>query len=252
MRFPPALTLVAILCLSLMAICVIVPALSPRTVHAARKTASRIDPYALAPRAQAADLDSVINAIQKKYSHMQGIGADFVQAYNGPDGHATREGGRLLLKRPGKARWDYDYPEKKVFLSDGKSVYFFVYGDRQATRAAVKESRDPQIPFLFLLGRGNLRREFSRIELINSDPVLGPGNLLLRLVPRRAPEEFKQLQAEIDPSTMEVRRLVILQRNGARMDFQLKNIRDNFVAPDSQFAFVPPPGVKIVQAQGSG
>jgi chaperone LolA len=198
---------------------------------------------------RAVDLDAVIDAIQKRYSRMRGIAADFVQVYHGPDGQASREGGRLVLKRPVKARWDYEYPEKKIFLSDGKNIYFFVFGQRQASRASLKESRDPQIPFLFLLGRGNLRRDFSRIELVTGEPAISPGNLLLRLVPKRAPEEFKQLLAELDPATMEVRRLVILQRNGARMDFQLKNIREDFVAPDNLFVFVPPPGVSVRQVQ---
>ena len=197
--------------------------------------------------AAAQDLNVIIDGLQRKYSSVAGIAADFTQVYEGSDGHTIRESGSLLLKRPGKARWDYTNPERKVFISDGKNVYFYVFGERQATRAPVRESRDPQIPFLFLLGRGNLRRDFSRIEVAQGEPVVQGGDLVLRLVPRRAPEDFKLMLAEIDPSSFSVRRLVVFERNGSRMDFHLRNVRENFVAPDSDFKFTAPAGVTVVR-----
>ncbi|HXG66043.1 MAG TPA: outer membrane lipoprotein chaperone LolA [Blastocatellia bacterium] len=203
--------------------------------------------YASSSVAAQNELSAIIDGVQRKYSRMKGLAADFVQVYVGPDGRAARESGRVILKRPGKARWEYTSPERKTFVSDGKNIYFYVHGERHATRTGVKQSVDPQIPFLFLLGRGNLRRDFSRIELLSDEPAAGAGNRVLRLFPKRAPEEFKQLLAEVNPTTFEVRRLVIFERSGARMDFFLSNIRENYVAPDSEFQFTPPPGVTVRQ-----
>ena len=202
----------------------------------------------LTPRAEAGraeDLSALIDGIQAKYSRMKGLSADFQQVYTGRDGRTIRESGRLLLKRPGKARWEYTSPERKLFVSDGKNVYFYVFGERQAARSSVRASADPQIPFLFLLGRGNIRRDFSRIELIGDEAPIIAGNRLLRLFPKRAPEEFKQLIVEVDPNSFDARRLVIFERSGARMDFLLSNLRENYVAPDSEFQFNAPPGVVI-------
>jgi outer membrane lipoprotein carrier protein len=199
-------------------------------------------------RAQANELGTIIDGLQNKYSRMRGLDANFAQIYHGPDGRVLREAGHLQLKRPGKARWDYNAPEKKVFVSDGKNVYFHAEGEKHATQASVKESADPQIPFLFLLGRGNLRRDFSRIETVADERPIQPGNVVLRLVPKRAPQEFKQLLVEVDPSSFEVKRMVIFERGGARMDFILSNVRENYVAPDNQFQFTPPPGVVIKKA----
>ena len=189
-------------------------------------------------------LASVIDGLQHKYSRLQSISADFLQTYVGGDGRVIAERGRVLLKRPGKARWDYIEPEKKVFVSDGRVIFFYVSGEREALRSSVRESRDPQIPFLFLLGRGDLRRDFSRIEITNEAPS-ERGGLVLLLFPRKAPDEFKQLLAEVNPSTFSVTRLVIFKRNGARMSFSLSNVRENQAAPDDQFTFKPPPGVTI-------
>jgi chaperone LolA len=195
------------------------------------------------------ELSSLVDKLQNKYSKMRGLASDFMQIYRGPDGRTLRESGRLLLKRPGKARWEYISPQKKLFISDGRNIYFYVEGERHASQVSVRESADPQIPFLFLLGRGNLRRDFSRIEMVSQERASEAGNIVLRLVPKRAPEEFKQLLVEVSPATTEVRRLVIFQRNGARMDFLLSNLREGYVAPDEQFRFVAPPGVAIRKAR---
>ena len=195
--------------------------------------------------AQAPNLNILIDGLQQKYSRMQGLAASFVQVYAGADGRVIRETGHLLLKRPRKARWEYESPERKLFVSDGKKVFFFVYGEKNATASSIKETVDPQIPFLFLLGRGDLRRDFSRIEIAAGEPSINAGNLVLRLFPKRAPEEFKQLLVEVSPGTFDVRRMVIFERSGARMEFLLSNVRENFVAPDTQFQFTPPPGVTL-------
>lgn len=194
------------------------------------------------------DLSAIIDGLQARYSKMKGLAATFTQTYYGADGRTLRESGRLYLKRPGKARWEYTEPEKKLFVSDGKNIFFYVFGERYATRTSVKRSADPQIPFLFLLGRGDLRRDFSRIETVAAEQPVAAGNVVLKLVPKRAPEEFKQLLAEVNPYTLEVRRLVIFERNGARMDFYLTDLWEGYVAPDSQFAFTAPTGVVVKEA----
>src|SRR5215471_8579127 len=138
-----------------------IPGLSTNTV---RSNATRREPP---------DLNSLIDGLQRKYSKMQGLGADFVQVYMGSDGRVIREAGELLLRRPGKARWEYKSPERKLFVSDGKKVFFYVYGEKTATVSSIKETVDPQIPFLFLLGRGNLRNDFLRIEVATGEPAAG-------------------------------------------------------------------------------
>ena len=201
------------------------------------------------PSAQSSDLNNLIDGLQRKYSRMQGLAADFVQVYRGSDGRIIRETGQLLLRRPGKARWEYTLPERKLFLSDGKNVFFYVYGEKTATVSPIKETVDPQIPFLFLLGQGNLRRDFSRIEIATGEAASDSDHQVLRLFPKKAPEEFKQLLVEVKSPSYEVRRMVIFERSGARMDFFLSNLRENFVAGDEQFRFVAPPGVIVKRAQ---
>ena len=82
-----------------------------------------------------------------------------------------------------------------------------------------------------------------------SESAVVAGDQVLRLFPKRAPEEFKELLVEVSPATFEVKRMVIFERGGARMDFLLSNVRENYIAPESQFQFIAPAGVTIKQAE---
>lgn len=189
------------------------------------------------------DLDPFINALQTKYNKLGSLAADFTQIYNAPGERGRRESGSLLLKKPGKMRWDYSSPEQKLFVSDGKVLVEYVASEKMATRVSVKESDDLRSAFLFLLGRGNLRRDFKRIEWANETP-LAAGNRVLRMIPKRG--DVRELLVEVEPNALTLKRLVLINRNGGRSDFLFSNLRENAAAADGQFSFTPPPGVRVV------
>lgn len=191
--------------------------------------------------AQNTELDRIVDSLQTKYNKLTSLAADFTQIYNAPGERARRESGRLLLKKPGRMRWDYASPEEKLFVCDGKSIYEYVPAEKFATRSAVKESDDLRAPFAFLLGRGNLRRDFKRIEFATESPARA-GNRVLRLVPKRS-ANFRELLIEIDPASLQLSRLTMIEPNGARSDFLFSNVRENVATSEAQFK--PPAGVEM-------
>lgn len=197
--------------------------------------------------AQTAELDQLVGAVQAKYNALQSLAADFTQIYNAPGERTRRERGRLLLKKPGRMRWDYTAPEQKLYVSDGKVIYEYIPAERLVTRAAVRESNDLRAPFMFLLGRGNLKRDFKRIEFARESPVRA-GNRVLRLIPKRA-AEFRELLIEVEPQSLTLARLSFVNPAGARSDFLFSNVRENVPASDAQFSFKPPAGVEVRQGE---
>ena len=191
--------------------------------------------------AQNPELDRIVDSLQTKYNKLTSLAADFTQLYNAPGERPRRESGTLLLKKPGRMRWDYTSPEAKLFVCDGKSIYEYVPAEKYATRSPVKDSDDLRAPFAFLLGRGNLRRDFKRIEFASESPVKA-GNRVLRLLPKRS-ANFKELLIEIDPASLQLSRLSMIEPNGARSDFLFSNVRENAAMSDAQFK--PPAGVEV-------
>src|SRR5262245_2523819 len=123
--------------------------------------------------AQTDELDQLVSKIQKRYHRILSLSLEFTQIYNSPSEGTRRESGYLLLKKPGKMRWDYKEPEYKTFISNGRVMYEYVPSDKYATKTQVKESVDMRVPFMFLLGQGNLKGDFKKIEFAQEAPAKG-------------------------------------------------------------------------------
>ncbi|MCI0418383.1 MAG: outer membrane lipoprotein chaperone LolA, partial [Acidobacteria bacterium] len=144
------------------------------------------------PTARDKDLESSLDALQKKYSRVRDLQMDFIQSYKSPRRAAKTETGTLVLKRPGMMRWEYKTPVEKLFVSNGKTVYFYLPQERQVQKTKVKESRDQRIPFLFLLGKGNLKRDFSKVEWADDRPFF-QGNRVILAYPKKGIDEFVKI-----------------------------------------------------------
>ncbi|HEX5082531.1 MAG TPA: outer membrane lipoprotein carrier protein LolA [Blastocatellia bacterium] len=189
------------------------------------------------------DLNRAINGLQAKYNKITSLSAEFSQIHTERGQRERRESGRLLLKKPGKMKWNYMSPEEKLFISDGKYLFEYVKSDNYATRSTVSDSEDLRAPFAFLLGQGNLRREFRRIEFAKESP-LKANNKVLRMLPKHL-QDFEELLIEFDPFSFEMYRLSIVKGGGERSDFIFSDIRENVSAPSAEFVFKAPAGVEI-------
>ena len=67
----------------------------------------------------AQDLHSLTDAVDARYNHLHTLEAQFTETYSG-SGATRTESGTLLLKKPGRMRWDYTEPHPKMFLADGR------------------------------------------------------------------------------------------------------------------------------------
>ncbi len=190
---------------------------------------------------QSSELDPLIDRLQAKYNKLASLSADFTQIHTGS--RTRRESGRVLLKKPGKMRWDYTSPETKLFISDGKTLYEYVPAEKYASKSSIKDSGDMRAPFAFLLGRGNLRRDFKTIEFAKEAPARG-GNKVLRMVPKRA-ADFRELLVEVEPTSLQIARLTLIESGGARSDFLFSNVQENPAVSPAQFVFKAPPGVEV-------
>jgi outer membrane lipoprotein carrier protein len=193
--------------------------------------------------AQSSELDQVVNGLQRKYNKLKTLSVDFTQIYTSPSEGTRRESGRLLLRKPGRMRWDYTSPENKLFVSNGRVMYEWVPTDKFATKMSVRESDDMRAPFMFLLGRGNLRDEFKLIEFAKESPVRA-GNKVLRMIPKKT-QEFRELIIEVDPNNLQLSRLSFVDSDGSRSDFLFSNVQENVPAKLGLFTFKPPPGVEV-------
>ena len=66
------------------------------------------------------DLRPLTDAVDPRYNHLHTLEAQFTETYSGSRRMTRTESGTLLLKKPGRMRWDYTEPRPKMFLADGR------------------------------------------------------------------------------------------------------------------------------------
>src|SRR6266446_8834526 len=129
-------------------------------------------------------LSDIIQGVEDSFARMKDFSSDFIQIFEDALNRKQQESGHLYLMRPRMMRWEYQNPEDKLFISDGKTVYFYVPADRQVNKEAVKDTFDDRMPLMFLLGRSNLQNEFKDFTLLNTKPFL-EGTKVVRMTPKR-------------------------------------------------------------------
>jgi outer membrane lipoprotein carrier protein len=190
-------------------------------------------------------LNTLVDGVARSFAQMKDFTADFIQVFEDPLNRKQQESGHLYLKRSRMMRWEYQSPEGNLFISDGKTVYFYVPADRQVNKEAVRDTFDDRIPLMFLLGRSDLRNEFTRFELLNTKPFL-QGTKVVRMFPRRK-IDLSEVVMEVDPANFQVRRLLLTHSDSSRQEFIFSNIRTNTGLRASLFDFKVPAGVEVVE-----
>jgi outer membrane lipoprotein carrier protein len=197
------------------------------------------------PGAQAPTADGVARDLQQKYDRVMDFSADFVHSYRGGvlKQQAT-ERGRVVVKKPGKMRWEYTAPERKLFVSDGRKIYSYIPQDKQVIVSTMPQDAEAPTPALFLTGKGHLTRDFTAaFDTIADAPA---GSLALKLTPRRREPEYESLTLVVEPTSLRLQMLITIDAQGGRSAFTFSNLKENIGVADNQFVFQMPRNVDVV------
>jgi outer membrane lipoprotein carrier protein len=189
-------------------------------------------------------------SLQRKYDGIRDFSADFVHTYkSGALRKQLTEKGRVLIKRPGKMRWEYTSPEEKLFVSDGVKIYSYIPQDKQVIVASVPSDDKAAGPALFLAGKGNLVRDYtpSLAEVPAGSPA---GTRALKLVPKTPQPDYDWLILLVDSGTLTLRGLISNDAQGGTSSFSFANLKENVGLADKPFAFHMPPGVDVITDAG--
>ena len=191
-------------------------------------------------------LSQVLRGVENKYNGMKSMKARFHQVYRQGGRVMRQEQGMLFLSKPGRMRWEYDTPETKLFISDGRQVYLFVPSENRVVESAIKESDDIRSPLRFLLGRLNFAEQFDKME---TSPELAPvetGDFVFKAYSKKLQERIEWVIVEVNKSN-EIRRVVTREPGGLETEFRFDGLEPNPPLADSIFRFTPPAGVEVVK-----
>jgi outer membrane lipoprotein carrier protein len=198
-----------------------------------------------AASAQGADVKAIASAVDAHYNHLRTLQAEFTELYRG-SGMERTESGTLWLKKPGKMRWEYRSPKEKLFVSDGKTAWFYVPEDRQARKSSAKKLEDLRSPLAFLLGKTKLEKELRGLSVAPDVEPLGSGDVVLRGVPKALEDQISEIVLEVTPDDR-IARLIMHEVDGAFTEYRFSDQKEDVNIKDARFGFKPPAETEIVE-----
>src|SRR5204862_7569416 len=126
------------------------------------------------------DTSLPVKRLEATYRAARTMQVIFLEQYS-ENGRVVRtEAGAAYFRRPGKMRWEYQSPEKDIFLVDGKTAWFYVPGDHTVMRVPAKESSDWRTPLALLAGEMKVSRVCAHVDLAGMEKPEVEGNVVLR------------------------------------------------------------------------
>ncbi|MGA8260667.1 MAG: outer membrane lipoprotein chaperone LolA [Arenicellales bacterium] len=151
--------------------------------------------------------------------------------------------GRVLIKRPGRFRWDYDPPNQHEIISDGDKVWTYDVELEQVTVRSLKKALG-KTPAALLAGGVDLDKDFKVTDL---GQVNGPLHWV-RLVPKGDDVGFKDIRIGFQDGRLRVMELV--DGLGQTTRITMTDGQENKTIADSQFEFTPPKGADVIDDTG--
>jgi outer membrane lipoprotein carrier protein len=188
------------------------------------------------------ELRLVLDRLQKHYRDTNSFSAKFNEEIATVGAPKRNRAGTVSFRKPGRMRWDFTEPEKQTIVSDGEMLFSYDPDLNQVVQTPLKSALKSSSATSFLLGMGNIDRDFSAD--FASPPK--PGDLIhLKL---NAKAGGYQIEVGLDPKTYDLITLTLTDQLGDVTAVKFTDIHSNVRISEDQFAFKAPAGADIVTA----
>jgi outer membrane lipoprotein carrier protein len=190
--------------------------------------------------------EQIIVRVQGVYDGTTTFQANFRQVFRhrlNPD-RSKEATGVVYLQKPGKMRWEYHDPERKLIVSDGTTLWAYEPSEDQVFEQSLSET-DLPTAVSFLLGSGSLSAEFD-VRLID-DSGESADRYVLELRPKVASSHYSRLLLVVNRADFQVVRTVVVDHSGNTNSVEFAGVVLNGDIPAGQFRFVRPEGARIIR-----
>jgi outer membrane lipoprotein carrier protein len=193
--------------------------------------------------AESPGADAIVDALQKNYDATIDFTADFRQETEVKNlNRSLKASGKLSFKRPGKMLWLYEEPKGQFVIADGKHLYFYQPDQNQVIKSPLKNAFRGDIPLSFLLGLGNLKKDFNA-TLKSSDDT----QHVLRLEPKGEAGGYSEILVGTNRASSDIQWVSVRDAANNVTTLRFANMRKGVGLKDSLFEVQIPKGADIVE-----
>ncbi len=193
--------------------------------------------------AEGRSADQIVDSLQKNYDTTIDFTADFRQETEVKTlNRKLKAAGKLYFKRPGKMLWSYEDPKGQFVLADGQNLYFYQPEQNQVIKSPLKNAFRSDIPLSFLLGLGNLKKDFNATLKGTED-----SQYVLRLEPKGELGGFSEVLIGVNRGTFDIDWVSVRDAAANLTTIRFSGMRKGVGVQESLFRFLAPEGVDIVE-----
>ncbi len=187
--------------------------------------------------------DGVVDSLQKNYDATVDFIADFRQETEVKTlNRKLKAWGKLYFKRPGKMLWRYEEPKGQFVLADGKNLYFYQPEQNQVIKSPLQNAFRSDIPLSFLLGLGNLKKDFTAALKGVED-----NEQVIRLEPKGELGGFSEVLVGVNRGSSDIDWISVRDAAANVTTIRFSAMRKGVGVQEALFRFEVPDGVDIVE-----
>jgi outer membrane lipoprotein carrier protein len=211
-----------------------------------------LDPLGSPPDLNAAtdnsnlSVDQILDRVENKYTNSE-FSANFIQkSYLKAMEIMDQASGKVYIKYPGKMRWEYEKPDRQIFITDGEKLWVYRPDDNQVQVG--------KAPSFFKSGKGasflsdiSLVRQKFDISLKKDKQDESDPFYYLKLTPREKTLDIAEILLMVSKQTFNVVQIISIDLYGDENRIDLLNFAFRADLDDSLFSFKIPEGVDVLQ-----
>lgn len=209
---------------------------APKTAEAPKAEAPKAAPKPMTP-----EVKDLVDRMQAFYEKTQDFSAGFKQDYKYTALRRTMVStGKVIYKKPGLMRWEYEKPSVRTFVLAGEKIYAH---DPEAQTLSVARIDTNQLSasVTFLFGKGRLADEFA----ISKGECKDCKGTLLVLDPLKPEPRFRQVRLEVEPKTAQVLKSTVIDPDGSENAIAFLELKTNVGIDADRFKINPPEGTRV-------
>ena len=186
-------------------------------------------------------LEKIIQGVEKRYD-VSSFSAAFDQESTLKVMEITDTGkGRITVKRPWKMKWEYEKPEKQIYVTDGTDMWIYRPEDNQVQIGKAQSFFTGVVRAVFLLDMEQIKKYFSISLIIRNDPMVHT----LKLLPKEKIADVAEIYLSISKTTFDVVKIVKYNSSEDVITYKLSDFTFNKSYPDSMFRLKIPEGADV-------
>jgi len=186
-------------------------------------------------------LEAIINGVAKRYD-VSSFSAAFYQTSTLKVMEITDTGnGRIVVKRPWKMRWEYETPEKQVYVTNGEEMWIYRPGENQVQVGKASSFFTGIVRAVFLLDMKQIRSYFDIRLVLQEDSKYH----ILRLVNKEEIADVAEIYLTVSKKSFIVEEIVKYNSMGDNLTYKFSGFIFNKIYPDTLFTLKIPENADV-------